>query len=824
MTSTLLNSIGLTGVVQDASYGFRQLKRAPTFAAAAILSLAFGIAVNSTTFSIVSALLLRPIGTPGRGDFVIIGRSMNNDGSFRSVTRAEMLYLRQHASTLSHIFGGAIEPFTVGAPDGAQVVSGVAVTGNYFSALQVPITRGRGFTEEDDRPGQAAVAVLSDRFWRQRFASDPEILGRQVRVNTHPFTVVGVAPPEFHSLLPGTYTDIWIPSMALGLTRPPNRSSEVPTLGLMAQLKPGVSIAQARAEIEGLSAQMTRDNPTRGRERGFSVAPGRGTHPAFTQILRVVLGLLMAVVGIVLLIACANVAGLLLARAANRKSEISIRLAIGAGRSRVIRQLFVESLLLATGGAVLGLAIALFAIRAINTMTFPSGPLGEIFLDLRLDVRVVVFTVLASILSAVVFGLAPAFHATRLDLTSGLKDIPSLSGGRRSRLRGMLVFGQVALSTILLVTGVLLTRSLWSASTMDLRFNPDPVVIGTFDLLLPGYDNVKIAAFYEDLLRQTRSLSGVEHAALATAIPMENRRISSTRISISATPPREEEIDEGDSSGVPFIRITDAYFSTLQQPLLLGRDFTTADLTEFSNIIIVNTAMAQKFWPDMTALGKRIWLMGEKTQREVVGVVTDARWSFGGELQPMMYLPTSRNYSAAMRLHVRTSGGLAGILPALTRIVRNIDENVPTSNIVPMRESLASSLDGLAIMRGALGISGVLALLLACFGLYALVSYTFARSIREIGIRVALGANRVQVFCQIGGGALKFASIGMIAGLAIAAGVMHLLRAFLYGVSPTDPISLAVVAGLLLAVILLAGYGAARRALNIDPAVALRHD
>jgi hypothetical protein len=302
MKSTLMNAIGLAGFGQDARYGFRQLKRAPTFTAAAILSLALGIAVNSTTFSIVSALLLRPLGTPNSADFVLIGRSMNNDGSFRSVTRDEMLYLRENASTLSDVFGGTVEPFTVRASNGVQVVSGVAVTGNYFSALEVAITRGRGLTDEDDRPGQTPVAVISDRLWRQRFASDPEILGRQVSVNTYPFTIVGVAPPEFHSLLPGTYTDIWIPSMALGLTRPPNRAGEITTLGLMAKLKPAVSIAQARAEIEGLSAQMTRDDPARGRERGFSVAPARGTHPAFAAILRIVLGLLMAVVGVVCLL------------------------------------------------------------------------------------------------------------------------------------------------------------------------------------------------------------------------------------------------------------------------------------------------------------------------------------------------------------------------------------------------------------------------------------------------------------------------------------------------------------------------------------------
>jgi predicted permease len=803
---------GAEEIGRDVRDAIRFLRRTPAFALPAIASLALGIAVNTTMFSVVHAVLFRPLGGSGTGELIRIGRSVGGDGSFRSVSFDELRYLREGASSASDILGHQVESVVVAGREGAAPVSAEAVTANYFTTLGVKPTLGRGFAPDDER---AAVIVISDRFWRRRFAADSSALGTRIALNTHVFSIVGVAPAGFAGTFPGVDVDVWFPALMSDLVLNRTGGTTEPSLLLIARLKPGVTLARARGEIAMLGRRMLDQDPRRDPDRSFTVASAQGVHPGIARVARVFLFLLMGIVGIVLLIACANVASMLLARAATRRSELAIRLACGASRGRIVRQLLTESFVLAGAGAAAGVLLSVWATRLLDAVALVNGPTGTpVFLDIHLDTRVLAFTAIVTTLTALAFGLVPAVRASRVDVISALKGAASNIGRSRVSLRGVLVVVQVALSFVLLVAATLLVRSVRNSAQFALGFEPDGVVVASFDPQALGYAPAAIASFYDELLRRARALPGAERAALAENVPM----IGSGNVPIrlpgsSAT---------GRTMRAPINRVSPDYLATIRQPLIRGRDFAATDQAD--GVAIVNETLARRLWPTTDAIGQRI-MTGDNEERVVIGVAKNALFaSFDGEIGPFLFLPIRLDSRSRLTLNLRTAGPAGPALADLRRIVHDIDANIALHDPGTMRQRMAFRLVPARIAQGVFGIAGAIALLLASGGLYGLVAYALAQRVKEIGIRVALGANRRNVFRVIVGNAFRLTTIGVVIGVLLSAVAMRLFTSLLYGVSPTDPLTFGGIAGLLVLVTTIAGYAAARRGLRIDPMRVLRND
>lgn len=800
---------------RDVRYAVRVLQRAPAFTIPAVASLALGISLNTTMFSVVSALLLRPLGNIG-GELVRIGRTQGGDRGFRSASHEELEYLRRHASSFADVMGHQLESVTLGATDGAVVVSAEIVTGNYFAVLGVRSALGHEFLPDDDRaPGERAVVVISDGLWRRRFGAASEVIGGVVRLNNHPFTIVGVAAPGFRGTFPGVDIDLWIPAMMANVIAHVPVGQSPPPLMLIGRLEPGATLRSAQAELNLLSERMTAENPACSRGRGFVVGRARGIHPGFARVVGPFLMLLMAAVGVVLLIACANVASLLLARATARRGELAVRLAVGASRGRLIRQLLVESSIVAVLGGAAGLLLAVWTVRVLDAFALANGPTGApIFFGLRLESRVLLFTGAVTVATTLVFGLVPAIQATRVDLLPALTDPASSPGRSRSRLRGTLLAVQVACSFVLLVAAVLLFRSGRNTARIDVGFDPDPVVVTSFNLQMLGYERERTEWFFSELLRRARALPGIERAALSEFVPMGGRG-TSLPVAIPGVAPSDDRVS------IPYNSVSDGYFAAIGHALVRGREFTERDRTG-QPVAIVNEAMARRFWPGEETLGKRIRVGEDYLEREVVGIARDARYSsFGGEIRPFLFVPLAK-YPSMLTLYVR-SARATDARAAVAGIARELDANVP-QRARPMREEMALALVPLRVARLVFGAAGIIALLLAAGGLYGLVSYTLEQRLKEIGIHVALGATRGDVFRIIVGGAVRLSAAGLALGFLLAAATTRLLTSFLYGLSPTDPATFAGIAGLLVLVTLAAGFGAARHGLNVDPMVVLRRE
>jgi len=810
---------------RDVRYAARVLARTPSFTLTAVASLALGIAVNTTMFSVVSSLLLRPLGSGG-DDLVRIGRSARGERTFKTAEYEEFAYLRQHASSFTSIVGHDIASVTLSTSDESRLLSVELVAGTYFSTLGVPPKIGRAFRVEEDRvPGQAAVVVISARFRQRQFAAESlsAIVGHTLQLNGQPFTIVGVAPEGFTGTFPGVDIDLWMPAGMAFVTQTTSERGLPPSLLLTGRMAKGVSMQEAEAELHVLAGQMAGGSAERASQRSFVVGSARGALPLFANVLRVFLSMLMAVVGVVLLIACANVAGLLLARASARRREVAVRLAMGASRAQVVAQLLAESAVLALLGGVAGLLLSIWPLKLLNGLSFISGPTGApIYLDVRLDSRVLAFTLAATLLTAIAFGLAPALQATQPGLTSALKDPRSAGTGKRARFRlgSALVVAQVCVSFVLMVGAVLLFRSLRNTDSIEVGFDPDHVFIVTVDLERLGHDRVRKERFHAELLARSRELPGVERAALSSFVPLGGTGGHPIALKVAGVtpPPGQRQLT------VRVANVSDDYFATMRQALTRGREFDAADRASTQHVAIVNDAMARRYWPDSDPIGKRIGLGEGLTEHEIVGVVASARFaSFGGALEPLVFLPTFN----AGQLHLRTAALPADALRSVRRIAHEIDPGaVPYVSGRTMRESMASSMSlvPVKIARVVFGVAGVIALLLAAGGLFGLVSYSVEQRMKEIGIRVAMGANRQSVFRVIVGGAFRLTGVGLVVGLGIAAALMQLISSFLYGVSPTDPLTFGGIAGLLVLVTLVAGYTAARRGLSVDPMVILRYE
>ncbi len=818
----------MSDLIQDLRFGLRLLLARPAFTAIAVLSLALGIGANTTIFSLVDALLLRTLPVDHAERLVTIYTVDEKNPGLSPSSHLNWRDLAGGSRSFAGVLGYDWVQMSVAAGGGEpQAAFGQLVSGNYFDVLGVRAARGRTFAPEEDARGAGQpVAVVSDRFWRTRLGADPRALGAAILVNRHPVTVVGVTPPEFRGTDTGFVPELWLP-MALHRTVRPNPDLDwyETRRGLLVfaigRLKPGVSLAAARAEAAALSQRLQREFPDDDRGRSFKLVPlSQANIPFGLRDGAVAISALLAtVVGLILLVACANVANLLLARAATRRREIAIRLSIGAGRGRLVRQLLTESVLLALLGGAGGLLLAAWAIRGLGALV-ASVPFGiATNLDLRLDPRTLLVTLALALATGLVFGLAPALQASRPELVTALKSQapPPAAAGRTLSGRNLLVAAQVAFSLVALIAAGLFLRSLSAAQATDPGFETRRLLTMNFDLELGGYDPARGEVFLRQMLERVTAVPGVLEATVAQAGPLQGSFARSVFL--------EGQDATKNGTLIQVNGVGPRYFATVGVPLVRGRGFTAADRAGAPPVVVVNQTMAAKLWPGQEPIGKRFRFFGDKYLVEVVGVAKDVKYnSLGENPQPYIYFSLPQRWGGALTLLARTAGDPAAALPAVERQVRTMDKDLSVTNVATVSRALANGLWAPRAGAALLAVFGLLALALAAVGIYGVTSFAVSRRAREIGIRMALGARRGTVLGMVLGQGMVVIAAGLAIGLLVAAVVTRLAANLLYGVSPTDPLAFGVTSLLLAAVALAANLVPARRATAVDPLTALRQE
>jgi putative ABC transport system permease protein len=818
-------------LLQDLRYSVRMFRKSPLFAIVAVVALALGIGANTTIFSLVYALLLRPL--PGVEEPQRLVSVFTSDfSSTRYGTSSYPDYIDYRDS--NEVFDGLAayreDSMVLSAGDNPQRIRGAIVSGNYFSVLRGKVLLGRTLVSEDDT-AQATnpVVVLSYQNWKRRFGSDPGIIGKTVALNNQGFTVVGIAAESFRGTNLAADVELWLPiammsrlQSASALTRRGSR-----WLRVIGRLKPAVTIEQSQSNIDTIAAQLADAYPQTNRgtlqqpdkARPMSLVPASESatvNPNARATTRRMSQLLMAVVGFVLLIACANVANLLLARAESRRKEIAVRLALGAPRGRLIRQLLTESSLLALMGGAVGLLMSAWMGDLILLFNLPPA------LDPGLDRWVLGFTLLLSLLTGLLFGLAPAIQASGIDLVSALKDSVEIGNRpvRRFSLRDMLVVSQVALSLLLLIGSGLFLRSLQNAYRTDLGFETRSALLASVDLGLQGYNPAQQRAFNQQIAERLAALPGVQSVSATSFVPVSNGGMRGG-VSIEGY-----QAQPGEDTELNMNTVALNYFQTMGIPLLQGRDFNTQDTESSPRVAIINEAMAQRYWPDQNPISKRISFKGPNgPYTEIVGVAKTGKYRTIGEASlPFIYLPLGQNLAPRLTLIMRTGGDPAELSTALRAEIQALDRNLPVFDIKTMTEHIGEALSQERLIATLLGIFGSLALVLSTVGIYGLMSYSVSQRRREIGVRMALGARSQDILRLIVSRGLILTSIGIAIGLAAAIALTRVAGGLLFGISATDPMTFAVVSLILAGVALGACFVPARRATKVDPMVALRYE
>lgn len=809
-------------LLQDVRYAFRTLARNPGFAAIAIVTLALGIGLNTTIFAWIKAVAIESLPGVTRSQHLVVLGGMNRKGGdcCNGVSYLHLKDFSARSKTLTGILGWEIATVNVDAGSGEDArVRGTIVTENYFDVLGVKAAIGRTFLpDEGQAPGSHPVAVISHGTWQRVFGGDPQIAGRQVRINKHPFTIIGVMPREFSSAVPGLAFEIFVPAMMQpqlvpGQNMVTNRNSG--WLDAVGRLKPGVSVAEARAEMDVIAQQIEKDYPGTFPEMTLGVFKFTESPVGLIGMVFSISSVLMALVGLLLLIACGTVANLLVARASERRREIAVRMALGAGRGRLLRQMLTESAMLGLTAGALGLLFGAWSSRAIEgLLPFRDMPIA---FNLQVDGYVLAFTLVISLLTAMIFGVAPALQATRKDVAGSLKD--QEAGRGRLWWRSALVSVQVGLSVITLVCAGLFLRSLNAARDVNPGFSARNGVMVSMDIFPAGYTGDTGRQFYAQLLERVKALAGVAGATLARRPPLTARGARGTNIQeIEGYKPGEKE-----RLGSIFDTVGAEYFRTMETPLLAGRDFTAQDVRTSAPVVIVNENFARKYWPNETATGKHVRIADKWT--EVIGVARNVQYrSLGESGRLYMYAPHQQVYEPDMTLIVRHGGNSTATVEAIRQAVRSLDAKLPLFEIKSMEQHVAGAMSGQRIAAQASTVFGALALLLACAGIYGVLSYTTSRRMHEIGLRVALGAQPGDIARMIGRQGLVMVGAGLIVGLGAAMAASKALEEMLFGVKPTDPVTYAGIAALFLAVAVLACWAPARRAMRVDPVVALRHE
>jgi putative ABC transport system permease protein len=806
------------------------LLKNPGVTLVAVITLALGIGANTAIFSGVSAFLMRPLSVPNP-DSLIRPLELTEDRGFAD----EMSYpdYQDYASQSTSFTGLAAEDLisvAVDAENQSDVIWGQVVSANYFEVLQVKPILGRTFLPDEDKTiGANNVVVLGHSFWQRRMGADPNIVGKTIKFNNRGYQVIGVAPPTFVGSKFALSLDFWTPmTMAEELRGNPgilvDRGSH--WMNVIGRLKPGVSLAQASADVKAIAARLNQAYPdTRASNTSATVLSELdGRWEDLAGVFKSASAIAMAIVGLILLIACANVANLMLARAASRRKEIGIRLALGANRARLIRQLLTESMLLSIAGGALGLLLALWVTRLMEGF-IPVLEYNVINNFFAIDSRALVFTLVISLATGIVFGLAPAWQSSNPDVVPVLKGDPEAArrGKRRAfGLRNVLVVAQVALSLVVLVCGGLFIKSFRKAQTMDPGFNNANGLILSLSPTLVGYEDEKARQFYKQVLERVSHVPGIEAASFARTLPLGDSSNSNGPILKEG-----ETLAKGSAGRVIMTNvISPGYFKTMQIPVLEGRDFDDRDVPKSQRVVILNQKMAETLWPGESAVGKRITIGTENRDLwEVVGVVKTGKYrTLAEDAKPFFYYSMGQRRPSPMAMVVRASVDPRSLVGAIRSEVQAIDRRVPLSGVKTMDQHKTYALWAPNMAASFSVAFAVVAILLSAVGLYSVMAYVVSQRTREVGIRMALGANRGDVMKMITRQGMRLAAVGVVIGLLLALALAQVLSSLLIGVSGYDVTTFILVPALLSAVALLACYLPARRATKVDPLVALRYE
>ncbi|MGH9770452.1 MAG: ABC transporter permease [Candidatus Acidiferrales bacterium] len=811
-------------LIQDFRYGLRQLRRNPGFTAIAVITFALGIGANTGIFSLADAVLLKMLPVKDPQQLVMI-RLPDPHGGYNGIPYQTFEYFHDHNRVLSGIFASSIsEHLDVSINGQAQLVTGQIVSGGYYSTLGVNALLGRTIEPRDDAAGAPPVAMISYGYWQRRFGASPNVIGKSIEINGAAFAIVGVTPPGFFGLMVGFSPDVTasinMQPLLMGDGSLLNDRGTWAVAMVGGRLKPGVTLEQARADLDVLYSQ-TFPSAQQRKESRIEVLPGSKGISVVRAHLAPPLIILMVVVGLVLLIACANVANLLLARGTVRRKEIAMRLALGAGRGRLVRQLLTENVLLAALGGAVGLPLAVltrhFLLAVISSAGLP------ISLSAPIDSSVLGFTALVVLATGILFGLVPAIRATQVTLTGGLNAGPAVATQMRGKL-GLsrpLVISQIAGSLFLMVCVGLLVRTLLDLKDVNPGFNVEHVLLFTVEPHLVGYKGVRLTNLYTELLESIQGMPAVRAVSASRFTPFTPAGANAT-ISVPdhvAQPNESNAIQEG--------IVGPNFFHAMGMQLISGRDFTIHDDQSGPKVAVINQTAELRYFGNGNPIGMRFNLSQRKGPIQVIGVVKDAKYySLRASPTAMIFLPFLQFSPDAQRLtfEVRTATSPKSIAAVVRRRVEAIDRNLTMIGVKSLTEQIDQSLMPVRLIATLSGVFALLALLLACIGLYGIMSYSVAGRTHEIGIRMALGAQKRDVLRLVVGQGMTLALIGVAVGIMAAVGLTRFLSSLLFGIKATDPVTFIIVSLILTCVALLASYIPARRAAKVDPMVALRHE
>ena len=808
--------------LQDIRYGSRMLRRSPGFTTIAVLTLAVGIGANTAIFSVVYAALLKPLPYPHPNQLVAVSETNPQKGIRESGTSyQDFRELRDENHVFSALGGlaghdltltGRGEPFQVDTSDS---------TPGMLAAMGVKPLAGRTFTPEDGKRGAAPVVILSENLWRDRFGANPHVIGTTVNLDMRAFTIVGIMPAGFRYPFLRSSQEIWIPLQQDPLFGPWMNNPTLHFMGITARLKPGIPVAKAQAELDEISTRLAKQFPTDDTDFAFRAVPLRND---LVGGRRTPLLVLLGCVGLVLLIACANISNLLLARATSRGREMAVRTALGAGRLRIVRQLFAESALLGLFGAMAGVLLAYWGVHALASLV-PAN-LTELH-AITIDGWVLTFALAVSLFASIVFGLAPALFAADASITSTLKENASRAGevGGRRLARGALAVAEIALATVVLVAAALLGRSFLTLTSVNPGFHPHHVVKAEIDL--PRFEYSRPAqwtTFADELLRRIQAQPGMHDSAIGIPLPLAHAVVPTLPFDIPAGPPPRP----GTNRTADYVAASPEYLHVLQIPLVRGRWFSEQDRPGAPLVTVISEGLAERYFASRDPIGKELSFSfppAPGVPRQIVGVVGDVRdTSLARDPSPIMYVPFAQAPFWGAEVAVRSNLSAGAIAKAIRMQVAQIDKNLPVTGVETMDASIGATVVQPRFRAWLVGLFGAMALVLAAAGIFGVISYSVSRRTHEIGIRMALGASGGKVMRMVLGESASMILIGLALGLAAALGLTRLLTNLLFAVRPTDPLTFAGVAAILVLAALAASYIPARRAMHVDPAIVLRHE
>jgi predicted permease len=812
-------------LLADLRYSFRVLWRNPGLAAVAVLSLALAIGPNAALFSVVDALGFRPL--PVKEADTLLRVTTKVGGRTDELAYPEFREIRERSRLLTKVIVSGPQMFNVaGNGQLPEVVTGAVVSGDYLGQLGIRPRLGRSFLPEDDRaPGAAPVAMISERLWKRRFGGDPSVIGQPIRLTRQRCTIIGVVPAVFNGTTPILAPDVWIPAMAWPrFDTGVEATLEARTrrgLTVLARLAPGATLDQARAELDSLGTHLGEGLPEKQRPTFIL----EYEQEARRRPLAIAAVLASAIVGLVLLVACANVAGLLLGRAESRGREVAVRLAFGATRRRLVRQLLTESAVLAILAGVSGLVLAFGLLRLLPSLIPPTGfPLN---FEFRLDLRIFLITLAVALSAVPFFGLVPALLASRPDLVPLLKgDTLPLRGGVRFPLRRVLVVSQIAVAVALLVGSAFLVQSFIRARGIDPGFKPRPMLITTLVPGAVGYSDPQAREYYRQVLERLAGVEGVERVSLVRHVPLNSLYGGGATMGIRV--PGHEPAPGAEPPRLHFNSLAPGYFDTMGTPLVNGRDFDITDQPGGPGVAIVNETMARRYWPGRDPIGESFELLGQgdsavRRRVTIVGVARDAKYlSLTEAPEPFLYLPLSQDHRGEISLIVRYAGDTGAMSNRLRSELLRIDEAIPILQMITLQEHLHLALAAERAVAATVGTVGALGLGLSLVGLYGVISFLVGRRTREIGVRMALGARPSRVVLEVLREGLRLTGIGVVLGLAASAVLMRVAAGAMYGVNPSDPWVFLGTGLAVLGVSLIASWVPARHAARVDPLVALR--